>query len=233
MIYNKKILAIVPARGGSKGIKKKNLKKIGGKSLIELVSIFINNTKFIDMKILSTDSVEIKKKAKKLEFHIADRPKKISGDLVSDYQVINHVLNLKKIKNKFDYAIYLQPTSPNRKVYQLKNAIKKVIKKNYDASWSITKINKKYHPLKVLQIIKKQKLALFNKMGKLIKARQQLKDVYIRNGVFYIFSISQFYKQKTIYMRNIYPSITNYEVANIDEISDLKKAHKLLKINNL
>ena len=104
MIFKKKILALVPARGGSKGIKLKNLKKIKNKSLIEITSDFINKCNFFDLKVLSSDSNLILKHAKKLNFEIIKRNKKLSGDQVSDIEVINHALiQLTKKNLNFDY----------------------------------------------------------------------------------------------------------------------------------
>ena len=74
-----------------------------------------------------------------------------------------------------------------------------IINKNYDASWSITKINKKFHPKKVLKFSKENFLSIYLNAGKKIFARQQLEDIYIRNGIFYIFKISKFLKSKDIF----------------------------------
>lgn len=232
MINNKKILALVPARGGSKGIKLKNLKKINGKSLIKITSEFIDECKFFDFKIISTDHKKIINESNKLGFNIIKRNKKLSGDKISDYEVIiNTINNLYKLTNiKFDYLVYLQPTSPIRKKKQLLETLKKVIKYNYDGAWSVSKVSTKYHPLKSL-IIQNHKLRLFDNNGKNIVSRQMLNSSYIRNGVFYIFDIKRLKKNKSIYLKKIFPSITNYEIANIDNNNDLKIAKKIMKGN--
>tara|TARA_Y100001970_G_C14211167_1_gene847023 strand:- start:1651 stop:2343 length:693 start_codon:yes stop_codon:yes gene_type:complete len=225
---NKKILALVPARSGSKGIKNKNLKKIKNKTLIGYTSNFIDKLKIVDEKILSTDGLKIINEGKKYKYNVIKRPRKLSGDRVPDIKVINHILNQNQIKNNnFDYLIYLPPTSPIRKTKHLKEALSKVIKNNLDGSWSVTKIDKKNHPLKVFSI-QKNLLKLYLSKGKKIIVRQQLDDIYIRNGVFYIFSIKEIFKQKTIYLKKIYPALTNYEIVNIDNLNDLRKTKYLL-----
>ena len=227
MIFKKKILALVPARGGSKGIKLKNLKKIKNKSLIEITSDFINKCNFFDLKVLSSDSNLILKHAKKLNFEIIKRNKKLSGDQISDIEVINHsLIQLTKKNLNFDYLVYLQPTSPIRQRSHLLTTLKKVIKNNYDSSWSISKVSLKYHPLKSLKIYNKT-LKLFDEKGKKIVARQMLNETYIRNGVFYIFNIKELIKQKTIYLKKTLPSITKYKTINIDSLDDLKEAKKI------
>lgn len=225
MYLKKKILALVPARGGSKGIKLKNLKKINNKTLIEITSVFIDKCKIFDQKVISSDNKKIIIHSKKLKFNIIKRKKNLSGDRVSDFKVIKNVIE--ELDVKFDYVVYLQPTSPIRQVAHLKNAIKQVIKLNLDGAWSVSKVNLKYHPLKLLEI-KSDKIRLFNNKGEKIIARQMLNEVYCRNGVFYIFNVNKLIKQKTIYLNNILPSITNYKTVNIDSLKDLKLARKFL-----
>ena len=109
----------------------------------------------------------------------------------------------------------------------LKDALTKLIKLNYDAAWSVTEIDKKYHPLKVFNI-KNNKLKLFSEKGKKIIARQQLKKAYIRNGVFYIFSIKKIMKTKSIYIKKTLPYIIKRDVINIDTLKDFENAKKKL-----
>ncbi|MDA7604036.1 acylneuraminate cytidylyltransferase family protein [Candidatus Pelagibacter sp.] len=229
MFLNRKILALIPARGGSKGIKLKNLKKINNLSLLAHTSKFIDKCKFFDDKFVSTESKKIINEANKLGAKIFKRSKLTSKDYTSDFEVISEVLNDKLIqKSKYDFVIYLQPTSPIRKISQIKKALSIVIKKKYDTSWSITKIDKKFHPKKILKISKDNFLSIYNNEGKKIFARQQLEDIYIRNGIFYIFRVSKLLKSKNIFMKKNYPSITNYLSVNIDTQEDLKKAKKMI-----
>ena len=229
MFENKKILALVPARSGSKGIKNKNLRLINGQPLIKYTLDFINNLNFIDLKIVSSDSSKTLNLAKKNKFIPIKRSKKLSGDLVSDFDVINSIINNKNVKkNKCDYLIYLQPTSPIRRKKELVFALKKIIKNKLNSAWSISEIDKKNHPLKVLKI-KNKNLNLYSNNGKNIIARQQLDDIYIRNGVFYIFFIKELKKKLSIYLNKTLPVIINHKIVNIDNIDDLKVAKKMLK----
>lgn len=229
MILKKKILALVPARGGSKGIELKNLKKINNKSLVEITSDFIEKSKIFDKKILSSDHKDILTIGKKLNFLNYKRSKKLSGDRVSDHDLIHDTLKkIKKNKESFDYLVYLQPTSPIRNTKHFLDTMYSVIKKNLDGAWSVTRIDKKFHPLKVLYKSKNY-LKLYLKNGKKIIARQMLSDIYIRNGIFYIFSIKELKKQKTIYLKKMLLSETKYRCVNIDSVKDLKKAQYILK----
>ena len=110
-----------------------------------------------------------------------------------------------------------------------KSALRKktVIKKKFHGSWSVTKISKKYHPNKIL-INKKKFLCLHNVEGLKFVSRQLLNDIFIRNGIFYIFSIKELEKQKTIYLKKLNLAETYYKTVNIDTAEDLKEARKLL-----
>ncbi len=229
MYKNKKILAIIPARGGSKGIKNKNLKKIKNKSLIELTANLINKIKIIDYKIISSDNKRINQEAKKYNLnYLFDRPKILSGDRVSDIQVLNFTLRkVEKILNqKFDIILLIQVTCPLRKKIHIEKAIKLLIKKKYDAVWSVNKIDKKYHPFKQL-IIKNNKLNFFDKnKGKKIIARQQLNNTFIRNGAVYAFTRSSILKNDALPDNSGF--IETEELISIDNLVDLKKVEKLI-----
>ena len=227
MFRNKKILALIPARGGSKTIKLKNLKKIKNKTLIWHTANFIKKTKIFDLSIVSSDNSKIIKEAKKNKLEVIYRPKNLSKDYISDIQVILHALREINASDRFDYIVYLQPTSPIRKVNHLISTLNQVITKKYDGAWSVSSIDKKLHPLKSL-VISKSRLKLYNLKGKRIIARQQLNQTYIRNGVFYIFSVKKILKKKSIYLNKLYPSITDYKTSNIDMIEDLRFARKLI-----
>lgn len=229
MFKYKKILALVPARSGSKGIKNKNIKLINGKPLIEYTLDFVNKLNFIDLKVVSSDSDKILKIAKKNNFIGIKRSKALSGDKISDYKVIKSIIDNKKIlQSRCDYIIYLQPTSPLRKKQELVSALEKIIKEKYSSAWSISKIDKKNHPLKVM-ILKKSGLTLYDLKGKKIIARQQLQDLYVRNGVFYIFSVKELIRKKSIYLSKTLPVILNRKIVNIDNFIDLKITKKLLR----
>lgn len=232
MYKNKSILAIVPARGGSKGIKKKNLKKINKISLIGHVGLILKKISFIDNKVLSTDNIDIKKEGIKFDIDVPFmRPKKISGDRVGDIEVLHHALQQSEryYKKKFDYVMMLQPTSPLRNYNQINNMIKKIIDNKYDSIWSISKIDLKYHPFKQL-LIKNDKLKFYDqKNGSKIIARQQLSDSYIRNGICYIFA-RNLIKLKKLINKNSSYEIIDGDYINIDNLDDIIKAKELMKL---
>ena len=118
----KKVLALIPARGCSKGIPNKNVKLFNGKPLIEWTIKLALNSKLIDKVVVSSDSKKIIDISRKLGSDTILRPKNISGDNSTTESAINHCINY--YKNDFEVIILLQPTSPLRKKDDLDNALK-------------------------------------------------------------------------------------------------------------
>ena len=230
MIKNNKIIAIVPARGGSKGIKLKNIKKIKGKSLIEITAQFIKKCNFIDYAVISTDHKKIANEGKKFQIHVIDRPKKLSGDKISDTEVLFHALKTaeKKTKEKFDIIIMLHPTSPLRRVNDIKNSINLLVLKKYDSVWSVSETDTKFHPDKQLEI-KNGKIKYFTKTGKKIIYRQQLSKVYHRNSNVYVVRRNLLVNKKTLISNNSGAQVIKSKQISIDTIEDLQKAEKYFK----
>ena len=228
-----KILAIIPARSGSKGIKTKNLKKIiGNKSLIEHAYDIADKSKIFNKIIISTDSVLYKSYLKKKKIQIDFlRPKKLSKDYVTDLAVVKYELNRyeKFYNTNFDYVCLLQPTSPLRKTSYLKKCLNLLIKKKLDAVWTVSEINSKFHPSKILKI-KKNLLSYSDvKTGSKFISRQLLDNCYIRNGVAYFISKKSIIKKNTILPPKTGYILIKDKVINIDNLNELKKARKFLK----
>lgn len=233
MFKGHRILAIVPARSGSKGIVNKNIKKIKGKHLIGYTGDFLNNLKFVDKAIVSTDSIQYQLIAKKYYLEsFFRRGKQLSGSRVSDINVIQDSLKKseKFYNSVFDIIIYLQPTSPVRRKVDIVNALNYLINKKLDSIWSVSEVNNKFHPLKQLEVNKY--LKYFDKRGKKIIARQQLNKTYIRNGVFYIFSRECIVNQKTILGKKSYFYKIKSEHFNIDDINDINNFKRYLNANS-
>ncbi len=230
MFNNKKILAIVPARGGSKGVKLKNICHINRIPLVALVGKVVKQLEYIDRAIVSTDHPEIAKIAKKagLDFPFM-RPENISGDLVSDWDVLNHaLLETERIDNKmYDVIVMLQPTSPLRKPEHVTSTVIKLIEGNYDAVWTVSETDSKSHPLKQL-VFENDTLDYYDKRGRAVIARQQLTPVYHRNGVAYAITRECLTGQKSLKGNKTSALIIDSPMISIDTEYDFKLAEFIL-----
>ena len=200
MISGRRVLAVVPARGGSKGIPLKNLKEIGGRSLVALAGDVARKVPEIDRRIVSTDHDKIVATAidAGLEAPFL-RPEDISGDRISDWDVLSHALiSMESLDEvNYDIVVMLQPTSPLRRVSDVSETIKMLVEKNLDAVWSVSITDSKAHPLKQL-VIREDRMDYWDAKGANIIARQQLEPVYHRNGVAYAITRSCLLEQGSI-----------------------------------
>lgn len=139
MYKGKSIVVVIPARGGSKGIPRKNLRLLNGKPLISYSINLAKNNKYIDEVIVSTDDLEIKSVAEKNGATVILRGEEISSDSITLDPVIFHAVNEAEEINKksFDFVITIQPTSPLLKDETLTNAIETLIDNEYDTVMSV------------------------------------------------------------------------------------------------
>jgi len=136
MIKNKKIIAIIPARGGSKSIPKKNIVDLGGYPLIAYSIIAAKMSELISKVIVSTDSEEIAGIARKYGAEVPfQRPAEFAADMSGDFEVFKHAMEwLKKNENyEPEYLVHLRPTTPLRDSELIDQAIEQIVQ-NKDAT---------------------------------------------------------------------------------------------------
>ena len=143
---NKEIMAIIPARGGSKSIPRKNIVPLGGKPLIAWSIEAALGSKFITRTVVSSDDEEILKVAETHGAEVLRRPAELATDKATSEPVILHVLDhfLKHEKYEPDLVIYLQPTSPLRTTDDIDGAIRVFHQKEADALISVYEIDKSF-----------------------------------------------------------------------------------------
>src|SRR5262245_5394006 len=154
MIDNRCVLAVVPARGGSKGIPLKNLREVNGRSLIARVGAVIQAVPEIDRAVVSTDHEQIAEAAEQVGIAAPfRRPAELSGDLIGDVDVLTHALTTtEEIDDRcYDIVVMLQPTSPLRAAVDVYAAIRTLVEGNWDSVWTVSQTDSKAHPLKQLR----------------------------------------------------------------------------------
>jgi CMP-N,N'-diacetyllegionaminic acid synthase len=223
MINGRQVLAVIPARGGSKGIPLKNLKKINGIPLVEMASKIASSIELIDRIVVSTDHNKIANSAIKGGASAPFmRPEKLSGDRISDLEVLTHaLLEMEKKDNQiYDIILMLQPTSPMRTIKNIINVLDMLVSNDYDAVWTVSETDSKSHPLKQLKV-KSNKLSYYDESGKDIIARQQLDPVYHRNGIAYAIIRECLLENKSIMGENTGALICDGINISIDTERDL------------
>jgi|TARA_B110000003_G_C16639624_1_gene529683 CMP-N,N'-diacetyllegionaminic acid synthase len=221
----KKVIAIVLARGGSKSIKNKNLKKINNKPLLEWTINNCKKSKLIHQTWLSSDSQKILNYGIKNKINVIKRPAQFATDKASSESAWLHAIKfLENKKINFDTVIAPQPTSPIRGKNDFDEAIKKFFTKKYDTLFS-SSIIKDFFVWK-----KNGKKLSPNYNYRNRKPRQSIDPLFLENGSFFIFNKSKFKKFKSRMFGYIGTYIQeNYKSYQIDEPDDIFIIESLMK----
>lgn len=224
-----KVIAIIPARGGSKGIPKKNLHKVGGKPLIAWsIEAAINSTS-IDKIVVTTDSQEILEFSNQYQRVTGlERPQDLAQDLSPTEPVVRHVLDTLKDKEEYDYLVLLQPTSPLRTSEDIENALEVV--KNSEATSLISVVKPNHHPLK--SFVKDENgylKGLVNNQFPFMP-RQELPEVFQPNGAIYIVEVKEFLKKNTLFTKKtIAFPMSLVKSTDVDTLEDVTQIENQLK----
>jgi CMP-N,N'-diacetyllegionaminic acid synthase len=227
-----KILGIIPARGGSKGVPKKNIKILGGKPLLEYTVKAALESKLLSRVILSSDDGEIIKIAENLGLEVPFiRPKNLAQDDTPSISVIKHALEFYMTQNeKFDAVCILQVTSPFREKDLIDNALQKFMMKNLDSLISVREVPSDFNPHWVFERDTKDHLKIATGDDKIISRRQELPKSFYRDGAIYITKSEVVLELNSLYGKSIgYIESRNDRYINIDTPEDWRKAEELIK----
>ena len=228
MIKIKKVIAIIPARGGSKGLPRKNIKNLAGKPLIAWTIELALKSRYLDRVIVSTEDDEIAKISKKYGAEVIKRPKKLATDKTETIDVIFHVLRtLKKENYTPEIIILLQPTSPLRSADDVNKAIEYFFKNECESVVSICEFE--HSPYWAFKIKRRYLTPIFG--WKYFKIRRQdLPKAYIPNGAIFIAAVKTLEKYKSFYTHKTLPYIMSVERSiDIDSEIDFKLAELILQ----
>ncbi|MDA9112772.1 acylneuraminate cytidylyltransferase family protein [Gammaproteobacteria bacterium] len=227
------VIALIPARSGSKGIPNKNIKIINGKPLIAYSIEFALSSKKIDRVIVSTDSQQIADIAKKYGAEVPFlRPSKLATDSAPMYGTVKHLIDfLSKSKCDYKFLALLQPTSPLRLEKDFHIALNTIEKDTtIDSIVSLEELPKHLSP-EFLMKIDNGLMYPYLDSAKNIFRRQDVSSAYTRSGQFYISRISSLSDNNTIYGNKSLPYITNHESVNLDTLDDWNLAINLMEKN--
>ena len=230
------ILAIIPARGGSKGIPHKNIIDVCGKPLIQYTYEAVENCSLISRTILSTDDEMIAKTAEDYPVDIMMRPPELAMDSSTTADVIEYILNsLEENENYIpDIVLILQPTSPLRTGSDIDTALEMLIKdEDADSIVSVQEIPHNFIPEKVM-CLKNGVLVPYMENSKEYTTRQLLPKYYGRNGAaIYAFYTHVFRATHSYYGRKCLPYIMSQEKSiDVDTFFDLEIVRYLIGAKN-
>ena len=228
-----RILGFIPARGGSKGVFRKNIKLLDKKPLIQYSIDIGRASKEVDRLIVSTEDEQIAQISKSLGAEVPFlRPQSLATD--SSPTIDSLVYTVQKLKESgylCDAILLLQPTSPFRSVQDIDTAVAIFKERNCDSLVSVTPVPDEYNPHWVFEETSDGFLEIATGENEIITRRQDLPKAYIRNGAIYITKSEVLLKKKSIYGKSIAFYVMNdKKQVNIDTIEDWKRAEKI--INN-
>jgi CMP-N,N'-diacetyllegionaminic acid synthase len=179
---NKSFLAIIPARGGSKRLPRKNVLDLAGKPLIAWTIDAAKSSKYIDSIVVTSDDAEILQVAKDLSVDTIKRPVELASDTATTFDAIEHTIQ--QVHGKYDFVILLQPTSPLRTAKHIDEAIELLAHRNTDAVISVCETD--HSPLWSNTISKDGSLEGFISEDIKNNRGQDLPSYFRLNGAIYI-----------------------------------------------
>ncbi|HEA29132.1 MAG TPA: acylneuraminate cytidylyltransferase family protein [Leeuwenhoekiella sp.] len=227
-----RILGIIPARGGSKGVPGKNKKLLGGKPLIVYSIEEGLKSNDLDRLIVSTNDPEIAEISKKAGAKVPFmRPEKLAQDDSSSIDFVIHALDFFEAKNIFfDAVCLLQPTVPFRKAEFIDAAIQQFESKDTDCLISVRVVPHQFNPYWVFEKKNDNLLERSKNGASIIKRRQELPEAFYRDGSIYLTKAKVIKADKSLFGKKIDYIVSNdSEHVNIDTLDDWKKAEIRIK----
>lgn len=232
MINGKSVLAIIPARGGSKGLPGKNIKTLCGKPLIAWSIEAGLGSQYIDEVMVTTDSEEIANVAREFGASVPFlRPAELATDTATSIDAVKHVIDFyeRELHKKFDYIVLLEPTSPLREKNDLDLMIEKIrlIDDEYDAIVSLGEVHE--HP-SIMKKIVGNAIEPYVKDLVMETRRQDNEVAYFPYGVGYIVKIKTLLEEKTFYpKRTTHHLIKRHQCLEIDDIYDFLAIENIMQ----
>jgi CMP-N-acetylneuraminic acid synthetase len=231
MIAGRRILAVVPARAGSKGIPAKNMRTLRGLSLIGWAGRVLKHLPYLDARIISTDSAEFAEEGMR---HGLDapflRPAELSGDSATAVDTLTHALQASErlLESPFDIVLAIEPTSPLRVPEDISRTLTRVLQDDCDSAVAVSRLDPKWHPHKALRVVQGS-ARHFTANGAGITARQDLEPLFWRNGVCYALRRDCLLQQRSIIGQRCAAVVIEHPVVNIDTEWELDWAEFVLE----
>ena len=225
MINNKKVLAVIPARGGSKGLPEKNKKPLLGKPLVVWPIEAASGCSHIDRILLSTDCNDIARIGISAGAEILTlRPDYLANDSAKSADVILHVLTeLEELGDSYDYVVMLEPTSPLTESSDISSALLMLeSNRNYaDSIVGVSSIEATHPEYSVKKLNKDIIEPAFSHDFSSLRRRQEIETLYFLEGTLYVSSVSALIEKKNFYhSRTMGYEVPRWKSLEVDEIMD-------------
>jgi CMP-N-acetylneuraminic acid synthetase len=231
MHQNQSFLAVIPARGGSKRLPRKNVLDLAGKPLISWSIEAALDCSSLDEVMVTTDDDEIAEVAKRHGAKVPFlRPEYLASDTATSFDAIKHAIDYyrEELGKNFDFVVLLQPTSPLRNSHNISEAIKLLVEKNADAVISVCEVD--HSPLWMNTLPVDHSMEKFLREEVKNVRSQDLPQNYRLNGAIYICRTERLLEAKTFFIsKNIFAYIMSKDTSiDIDDGFDFKLVKCLL-----
>lgn len=230
-IEGRTIFAVIPARGGSKGIPRKNLQKVGGLSLIARAALIAKALPWLDAAVISTDDEEMAVEGRRYGLDVPFmRPAHLATDIALGIDVWRHAWSAceNHYGRRFDTSIKLEPTSPLRRPEDVEQTVRMVIEGVHPSAATVSPTPAHYSPHKTLTVSDKGIIGFYLQGGAKFSNRQAIPQYYHRNGICYAATREHVVEKGMIIDENAAAIIIKRPVVNIDEVYELELAEWLL-----
>ncbi len=228
-----KILAVIPARGGSKGIPNKNITPLLGKPLLAYTCLAARGSAHLDRVVVSTDSQKIRAIALKFKAEVPFlRPAKASSDRAPMIDVLQHVLAALRKSESYvpDVVVLLQPTSPLRTSVQIDRAIELLLSRKADSVVSVVRVPHQFNPESLHSVNTKGELKALKSKARVLR-RQDKPLYFVRNGPAILVTRANVIRSGRLYgKRTLALEMNAADSVDIDSPEDLKLAGYLLRL---
>lgn len=232
MVKIKKTIAVIPARGGSKSIPRKNLISVNNKPLIAYTIEAALKSKHISRVIVSSDDEEILAVSKHCGANVVKRPSALATDTAMPEQAIYHALReLERQGETFDILTLLQPTSPLRDHHDINQAFNLFYDRSATALISV--YESLHTPYKTFKLNKKGFIAGLINNKYPFSRRQDLPQTFMPNGAIYIINVKNFLiKQRLFTSKTVHFLMPQEKSVDIDSLEDIRMIERILKLRN-
>jgi len=229
------VLGVIPARGGSRGVPRKNLALLAGRPLLSYTFDAVRDSRCLTRTVLSTDDVEIAAYARSCGVEVPFmRPAALAGDTTPALPVVQHALaELGRTGFVPDVVVLLQPTSPLRRAAHIDAAVEKLLASGADSVVTVVEVPHQFNPVSVMKIEEGRLVPFFEGQGTTVLRRQDKPHVYARNGAAVYATRRQTIIGGSLFGADSRPlEMTAAESIDIDGPDDLIMAEALIRSRN-